>query len=256
MFARLIATAFVVLLPAAAQATGPALDFRAGAGNDAWQWLAERHFTFERRADDRDKTGLKLTADKGLVVEALGEAQSLIISDKGYYEDVQDIVITWGVDKFPRGASYAKGNRNEAIMIQAYFGTEKIDSGFFAVPDAPYFIALHLCENDEIGKPEKGGYYHEGGRFVCVAQPEPGETVTTRFDLKQAFRDYFGREAPPLHGIAVEFDTNGAPDGGRASGFVQKIELPGAVYVDSDPPAQKEKPIEASELVVPRIDSL
>ncbi len=215
------------------QAAEPAVDFRDFKGQDAKAFLKKHNFIFERKADDSRKTKLTFT-DKGLEIEALARAQSFLALKKGHLSNYRDVVIKWGVNKFPRGASYAKGKRNEAIMLYAFFGTEMIGSGGLIVPDSPYFIALHLCENDEINKPEKGRYYHKGGRFVCVAKPKPGELVTTRFDLKQAFQEYFGFPAPPLHGIAFEFDTNGAPDGGKTSAFVQSIEFPAATYNVND----------------------
>lgn len=215
--------------PAMAQ-HDPALDFRDGAGQNAWQWLGARNFVFERGANDKTKTGLSLTADQGLVIESLGQGQSLIALKKGHLENYRDVEITWGVNAFPQGASYAAGKRNEAIMLQVFFGKENVSSGSMLVPDAPYFLALHLCENDVIGKPEQGRFYHKSGRFICVAHPKPGEVVTTTFNLKQAFRENFGKEAPPLYGIAFEFDTNGVA-GGKTSAFVRKIAFPKATYI-------------------------
>jgi hypothetical protein len=215
-----------------ALARDAALDFRDGAGEEAISWLKDRNIVFERGAARKDKTRLTLDKDKGLIIDSLKEGQSIIALKKGHVKNFRDVVITWGVDQFPEGASYAKGRRNEAIMLQVFFGTENISSGSFIVPDAPYFIALHLCENDEINKPEKGRFYHKGGRFVCVDHPKPGETVTTRFDLKQAFAEYFGFGAPPLYAIALEFDTRGAPNGGKTSAFVKSIEFPAATYIN------------------------
>jgi hypothetical protein len=225
-----LAVLALMLIGTSVQAREAALDFTAGAGEDAWQWLEDRNIIFERGADNKSKTELILDKDHGLIVKALKRGQSIIALKQGYLQNYRDVVIHWGVNEFPKGASYAKGKRNEAIMLQVFFGDKNISSGSFVVPDAPYFIALHLCENDEIKKPEKGRYYHDGGRFVCVAHPKPGETVETRFDLKQAFIDYYGFAAPPIYGIALEFDTNGAPNGGKTSAFVKKIEFPQATY--------------------------
>ena len=206
------------------------IDFRTVAGNDARQWLASKNFIFERSANNKNKTSFLLT-ERGLEIKALKSAQSIIALKKGYLQNYRDVEIVWGVDKFPKGASYAKGKRNEAILLYAFFGKEMIDSGGLVVPDSPYFIALHLCENDQINKPEKGRFYHKGGRFVCVAHPKPGEAITTRFNLKKAFKDYYGFEAPPLYGIAFEFDTKGAPDGGKTSAFIQSIFFPESTYI-------------------------
>jgi hypothetical protein len=234
---RFILMLLILFLPCTAQAEiieDPKRDYRNLVGKDARQWLLDNNWMFERDADDEDEARVSFDKEKGLVIEALDEAQAIFALKKGHATNYQDIVLKWGVDKFPKGASYAKGNRNEAIMFYAFFGTELIDSGSFIVPDSPYFIAIHLCENDELNKPEKGRFYHEGGRFVCVAHPKPGEVVTTRFNLKKAFQDYFGFNAPPLYGVAFEFDTKGAPDDGKTSAFIQQIHLPAASYHRED----------------------
>jgi hypothetical protein len=221
-------------LAAAAMAANPEpqLDFRTGKGRDVREWLGGMGFMFERAAQDPASARFSVT-DQGLVMDALKPAQAIIALKKGHLENYRFVDLEWGVNKFPPGASYAQGRRNEAIMFYAFFGSETVDSGSIVVPDSPYFIALHLCENDTINKPEKGRFFHKGGRFICVAHPQPGEIVKTRFDLKKSFRDIYGFEAPPLYGIAFEFDTNGAP-GGTASGFVRKIDFPSATYIRND----------------------
>ena len=209
------------------------VDFRKFSGQDAYAWLAERNFMLERSADNRKKTKISLT-DQGLTIEALKPAQSIIALKKGKLTGDQDVEIVWGVNKFPAGASYQNGRRNEAIMFYAFFGKEMIDSGSAIVPDSPYFIALHLCENDPIGAPLKGRFYHKGGRFICAAHPQPGEVVTTRLNLKKTFKDIFGVEPPPLSGIAFEFDTTKPKDDGTSSAFVQSVRFPEATYIQED----------------------
>jgi len=230
----LIIASFLYITPAFAQGEqvihDPLLDFRKFQGRDAYEWFKEKNFILERSAADRASTKYTLT-EKGLVADALKPAQSIVALKKGYLTNYRDVEIVWGVNKFPPGASYLKGQRNEAVMMYAFFGRELIDSGSMIVPDSPYFIALQLCENDPVGVPMKGGYFHEGGRFICVAHPKPGEAVKTRFNLKEAFKKIYGKDAPPLYGIAFEFDTNGAKDNGTASSFVQSIGFPGADYV-------------------------
>ena len=226
------AFALIIFTAPAYAAQDAVLDFRARAGKDARAWLSQFNIVFERGARDPDDVRLTLDADKGLVVEPLTSGQGLIALRKGHVTNYETVEITWGVNEFPKGASYAKGKRNEAIMLQVFFGQEHISSGSFVVPDAPYFIALHLCENDEINKPETGRFYHKGGRFVCVAHPKPGETVTTKFNLKQAFKEYYGFDAPPLYGFIIEYDTKGAPNGGKTSAFVKKIEFPASIYMN------------------------
>jgi hypothetical protein len=221
---------FLFSAPVHAADPEPRLDFRSGKGQDVFDWLGGMGFIFERAATDPTRAAFTLT-DQGLLVEALKPAQAIIALKKGHLENYRYVELEWGVNKFPAGASYAQGKRNEAIMFYAFFGDKTINSGSLVVPDSPYFIALHLCENDEIGKPELGRFFHAGGRFICVAHPQPGALVKTRFDLKKAFREIYGFEAPSLYGIAFEFDTNGAPDKGKASAFVRSINFPAATYI-------------------------
>ncbi|MBK9586163.1 MAG: hypothetical protein KA099_01525 [Alphaproteobacteria bacterium] len=224
---------FSISFVTAAFADKAEVDFRKFSGQDAYAWLAERNFMLERSADNRKKTKISLT-DQGLTIEALKPAQSIIALKKGKLTGDQDVEIVWGVNKFPAGASYQNGRRNEAIMFYAFFGKEMIDSGSAIVPDSPYFIALHLCENDPIGAPLKGRFYHKGGRFICAAHPQPGEVVTTRLNLKKTFKDIFGVEPPPLSGIAFEFDTTKPKDDGTSSAFVQSVRFPEATYIQED----------------------
>src|SRR3989304_3659499 len=50
------------------------------------------------------------------------------------------------------------------------------------IPDLPYFLSLFLGEADEINIPYKGRYFHAGGRYVCVGNPELKETVITELN--------------------------------------------------------------------------
>ena len=234
LFIFIIFLSFFIQPSYAGVTRDPGTDFRLHHSENAREWLASKGFIFERDADDLDATHLYFSETLGLVIEAREPTQSIIALKKGHLDNYREILIKWGVNKFPKGASYAKGKRNEAIMFYAFFGTEMIDSGSIFVPDSPYFIALHLCENDKINKPELGRFYHKGGRFICVAQPKIGEIVTTRFDLKEAFYNIYGFRAPPLYGIAFEFDTKGAPDNGKTSGFIQQIHFPAATYYRED----------------------
>lgn len=208
-----------------AEASNSTIDFKEAQGRDIYQWLGSKGFTLERSANDREKT--KLTATKkGLLIEALAPAQSILMLKKSYPNNPSTVEIKWGVNKFPKDASYSKGRRNEAIMFYAFFGKEMIDSGSTFIPNSPYFLALRLCEKDKVGVLQKGGYFHKGGRFVCVAHPKAGEIVTTTYDLKAAFRKAFGKEAPPLSAIGLEFDTTNPRDKGTSSAIVESISFP------------------------------
>ena len=166
-----------------------------------------------------------------MVMEALSPAQAILMFKKGSLTNYRDVELTWGVNQYPAGANWDKGRRNEAVMFYAFFGTERIDSGSTFIPDSPYFIAIRLCENDTAGVLHKGGYFHKGGRFICIARPKPGEVITTTFDLRAAFREAFGKNPPPLSAIGLEFDTSQSGNKGKSSATVEKIVFPAATYI-------------------------
>jgi hypothetical protein len=134
------------------------------------------------------------------------------------------IEIDWGMNKFPEGASYERGIRNEAIM-----GDERFSSGSFFIPRSPYFIGLYLCHGDDrIHHPYIGAYYKKTDRYVCGARPAVGETVTTRFNLLEAYRSYFDMERdddPFISGLAIALDTRKASDDGSSSAFIKEIRI-------------------------------
>ena len=199
------------------------IDFSGYAGESIDEWLHSKGFKFEEDAKHRDRLALSIK-DGALILEAKEQLRGYIIKDGLHLADALKVRIDWGVIKYPEGASYEKKVRNEPIMIYFFFGEEKISSGHLLSPDLPYFIALYLCENDKIGTPYKGRAYHDGGRFVCVGNPPPQETIVTEFDLDHAFRTYFEKtEVPPISGLAIEMDTSSSGGGGKAAGYVRRI---------------------------------
>ncbi|MEK9661975.1 MAG: hypothetical protein VW644_09605, partial [Alphaproteobacteria bacterium] len=66
----------------------------------------------------------------------------------------------------------------------------------------------------------------EAGRYVCADRPDSGKLITSRLNLRAAYRDYFGKwddTEPKLTGIGVSLDTTDADDGGRSQAFVREI---------------------------------
>ena len=137
------------------------------------------------------------------------------------------IEIDWGVTRFPQGASYEQGVRNEPIMVIVFMGDERQPSGSLFIPDSPYFVGLFLCHGDDrMNHPYIGSYFTKGGRYVCVDQPELGELVTSRFNLLEAYRTYFDEERdddPAVSGLALALDTKRAGERGRSSAFIHEI---------------------------------
>ncbi|MDX1779261.1 MAG: hypothetical protein R3339_10300, partial [Thermodesulfobacteriota bacterium] len=180
------------------------------------EWLEQKGFELKEAAKNRKK--LDLDVDEGaLFFEAKKPLRALIVKkfeDPGEYSKIK---IEWGTIKYPRGASYEGKINNEALLVLVFFGDEKISSGHLAIPDSPYFIGLFLGKDEKLNKAYKGDYYHEGGRFVCLGSPEPGETVISEFDLFDAFKSYFHKdEVPNISGVALGIDTTSSDDDGRA----------------------------------------
>lgn len=189
------------------------------------KWLEKKGFELKEAAEDRKK--LDLDVDEGaLFLEAKKPLMALIVKesvDPGKYSKVK---IEWGVVKYPKGASYEGKVNNEALLVLVFFGDDKISSGHLTIPDSPYFIGLFLGRHDKVNKPYKGNYYHEGGRFVCLGNPKPGETIISEFDLADAFKRYFQKdEVPTISRVALEIDTTSSADDGRAVAFIHSIEF-------------------------------
>jgi hypothetical protein len=189
------------------------------------EWLEKKGFELEEAAKDRKK--LDLDVDEGaLFFEAKKPIMALIVKESADLGKYSKIKIEWGAIKYPKGASYEGKAKNEALLVLVFFGDEKISSGHLAIPDSPYFIGLFLGRHDKLNKAYKGNYYHEGGRFVCLGNPKPGETVISEFDLFDAFKRYFQKdEVPNISGVALEVDTTSSDDDGRAVAFIHRIEF-------------------------------
>ena len=201
------------------------IDFSDYNKGSIYEWLEEEGFKFEQGAKDREQ--LELTVDEGaLILEAKTRLRAFIVNDSLEPRNYSRVKVTWGVVKYPRGASYEADVNNEAIQVLVFFGHEKISSGHLVLPNSPYFIGLFLGRHDMPYKAYKGRYYHQGGRFVCMGNPLPGETVISELDLHHAFKRYFKKdEVPSITGVALAMDTTLSGDDGRAVAFVDRIEL-------------------------------
>jgi hypothetical protein len=189
-------------------------------------WLQGKGFQFKEDAQRRDRIDLDV-GDKGLVLEAKRRVFGFMPNESVNVPDFTHVEIDWGVNKFPEGASYEQGVRNEAIMVVIFMGDERQPSGSLFIPDSPYFVALFLCHGDDrTNHPYVGSYFKKGGRYVCGDRPADGQLVTTRFDLLAAYRTYFDKERdddPAISGLALALDTKKAGDGGRSAAFIREI---------------------------------
>jgi hypothetical protein len=211
--------------PGGSGAVAYALEFSDYAGGAVEDWLRAKGLGFEEAAKSRDLLHLAV-GDGALILEAREALRGFLVKDALEVQPFSTVRIEWGVLKYPAGASYEKGVRNEAIMVFIFFGTERLSSGHLLYPDLPYFIGLYLCETDELHKPYTGKSYQEGGRYVCVGNPPPQTTVVSEFDLRRAFQAYFAKDdVPPISGIAIEVDTSSSGDGGTAAAFIKRLEI-------------------------------
>jgi hypothetical protein len=201
------------------------LDFSEYPGGPVEAWLESQGFRFEEAAKHRNQLGLSIQ-NGALILEAKDQIRGFLYREGLNIEKFSKVRLEWGIIKYPEGASYERGIRNEALMVYISFGHEKMPSGQILLPNVPYFIGLFLCKDDKLYTPYIGRYYQEGGRFVCLGHAEPRQPVVSEFDLVTAFRTYFGKsEVPPITAINFGVDTSDAGDGGRAAAFIKKLEI-------------------------------
>lgn len=198
-------------------------DYETGSEED---WLSSKGFQFKEDAQYRNRIDLELDNDM-LLLEAKRRALGIMPNETVNVPEFTYVEIDWGINKFPEGASYEQGVRNEAIMVLIFMGDERQPSGSLFIPDSPYFIGLYLCHGDDrVKHPYQGRYFKQNGRYVCGDQPAIGEMVTTRFNLLEAYRSYFDKEGdddPAISGIALALDTKKAGNGGKSSAFIKEI---------------------------------
>ncbi len=198
-------------------------DYQTSDGSVA-DWLEQKGFVFERAADNPKKISLSFV-DGALQIAALQQTFGLMYKEMEV-PGAQSVRLTWGVNDFPDGASYAKGVNNEALMVYVFFGKETMPSGAIYIPDVPYFIGLYLCDADGVDQSYTGRYHEDSGRFVCLERPATGEQMTSEINLAEAFEAYFGKTPmPTISGFSLEVDTGKSGNDGVASAFIQKIEF-------------------------------
>lgn len=198
-------------------------DYETGSEED---WLLGKGFQFKEDARRRNRIDLEVSNDS-LIIEAKRRAFGIMPNETVNVPEFTYVEIDWGINKFPAGASYEQGVRNEAIMLLIFMGDERQPSGSLFIPDSPYFVGLYLCHGDDrINHPYVGSYYKQSGRYVCGDRPAIGKMVTTRFNLLEAYRTYFDKERdddPAISGLAIALDTKKAGDNGQSSAFIREI---------------------------------
>jgi hypothetical protein len=201
------------------------IDFSDYESGSVEQWLKGKGFEFKRDARNRKRLDLDVSED-ALILEAKRRMRGFLINEGVDLDKFSTIRVEWGILKYPEGATYEDRVNNEALMVIVFFGHDRMSSGHFAIPSSPYFIGLFLGKEEEVNKGYKGRYFQKSGRFVCLGNPEPGETVVSEYDLVSAFkRKYEKDEVPLISGIALAVDTSSASDGGKAAAFITRIDF-------------------------------
>lgn len=201
------------------------IDFAEYAGGPIEAWLRTNGFRLEHGAEDPASLALSHNAG-ALVFEAKQPVRGFVVNDQAKLEHVSTIRITWGIIKYPSGASYERKINNEALMLYISFGEDEVPSGHVLIPARPYFIGVFLGQEEQLNTPYQGKYFHEGGRFVCLGHPPPYETVTSEFDLRTAFQTYFDQvDVPMISAISLGVDTFASGEGGTAAAYIHRIEL-------------------------------
>jgi hypothetical protein len=201
------------------------IDFTDYPGGSMEAWLHTKGFELEHGAED--PAALALSHHAGaLVLEAKQPVRGFLVNSQFMLAEVSTIRITWGVIKYPTGASYERKVNNEALMVYISFDETDVASGHVLIPARPYFIGLFLGQEDQLDTPYQGRYFHEGGRFVCLGHPPPHDTVTSEFDLRTAFQTYFHKaDVPMISGISLGVDTFASGEGGTAAAYIHRIEF-------------------------------
>jgi len=201
------------------------IDFFVEQGRSVEEWLDSMGFTFDDAVKNPNLIELEFTGN-ALVAQAKQPVRGFLYNESVDLRQFTTVRLVWGVLKYPQGASYEKNINNEALMVYIFFGDDKLASGSLLIPDSPYFLGLYLGKDDTVGKVYKGRYYHQGGRFICLGNPAPGQTVVSELNLIEAFRSYFEKDhVPVISGISLSVDTSASGDGGKASAFIKSIEF-------------------------------
>ena len=101
-------------------------------------WLQGKGFQFKEDAKQRDSIDLDV-GEKGLILEAKRHAFGVMPNESVNVPEFTYVEIDWGVNKFPEGASYEQGVRNEAIMVFLYLWVTNVSKA------GPFlFLTAHI----------------------------------------------------------------------------------------------------------------
>lgn len=221
-----VITCFTGIATVGAQGTA-SFTFPQNSHMDSYSWLRQNGFVLKNGAADITQFKLFFSPD-GLVVQAVKPALGLIVKDNLKIDNFKKIIIKWGVSNYPTGANWDKGIHNEPLMVYVFFGDQLYSSDSWFIPNSPPFIGFYLGKHDKVGGCHIGRHFTKGGRYVCVANPPPTQTITSEIDLVAEFKKAFGNSIPMpsfISGISIESDTSDLAGTCLSSAFVQSIEI-------------------------------
>jgi len=191
-------------------------DFSKQSSGSAQKVLEPKGFEFLL---DADKLHMTL-ADRGITFWTDEQYAGIFgVHFKKPIDNVGSVVIEWGVEKFPKGADWEKGNNRLALGAFIVLGTEKFSSGVPFAQKVPYFLGPFIGEKEKVGKRYLGKLYQKSGRYYCVSNKKG--LVTTRFDIDSTFQKEFGKPTPPLTAFGFQMNTKNTTGGAKA--FVKTI---------------------------------
>ncbi|MCP4294903.1 MAG: hypothetical protein GY786_04795 [Proteobacteria bacterium] len=204
------------------------LDFSLTTGN-VEDWFERNHWEIQGTISNMNPR----FGSEGLILEPVSDDRVIIgkkLKPEEFLKGVKQIKIEWGVAQFPTGADWRgpkdkKRNNQEAIAVLISFGVEKIDSGSFFLPDAPYFLGFFLGEKERPGNVYYANYYQEGGRFFCEPCDGSIGNYLTIVNLEEKFNEMFSFTAPPITAISFEVDVENTEkiNGRYSKAFIRKI---------------------------------
>ena len=221
-----ILTCFAGIVAIRAQET-TSFTFPQDRSTDSYSWLQHKGFVLKKGAADHSQFQLSFSQN-GLVVEAVKPALGLIVKDGLKIRNFKKMTVKWGVSHYPPEANWDNGVHNEPLMIYVFFGEQLYSSDSWFIPNSPPFIGFYLGQHDKIGGCHTGRHFTQGGRYICMANPQPGQTITTEIDLPAEFKKAFGDSIPMpsyISGLSIESDTSDLADSSRSAAFVQSIAI-------------------------------
>jgi hypothetical protein len=212
-------------LPTPATAGTLSYEF-AGKSGDARQWLQDNGFVFRLDNPSPAQTKYAFT-NGGLTIDTLRPANSVVaraLNNDQWVTQPAQVVVRWGVKRYPRGADWDHGPHREAIMVVVSFGAKR-----FALPEpSPYFIGFFLCKGGQLESAKIPAFaFRQTARYMCVASPVEGTEIPSTINLVARFHDAFGAntEVPPVSGIGFEVDTTDLATDVTSSGWVRSVRI-------------------------------